>query len=78
MHKRTLISESEIPKDFFSIEMKPISKKTQNRLKIAAEKANENIRRNNSIYRSSNAHSGGYPISSNSGAKGLTLKKTNK
>ena len=78
MHKRTLISKSKIPKDFFSTELKPISKETQRRLKIAAEQANENIRRNNLIYNSSNAHSEEYPISSNSGSMGFTLKKVKK
>lgn len=74
MPKRTLITESEVPESFFSIKLEPISEETQRRLKAAAEKANENIKRNNLIYNSSRAHAGGYPVSSNSGIEGPTLK----
>lgn len=74
MPKKVLITESKIPEDFFSIKLKPISEETQKRLEAAAEHANENIRRNNLIYNSSRAHAGEYPVSSNSGVKGPTLR----
>lgn len=67
MSKKKLITESKVPEDFFSVKFKPISKETQRRLEEAGAKANENIRRNNLVYASSNAHSNGYPSSSSYG-----------
>lgn len=74
MDEKNLISESQIPDDFFSIKLKPITKETQERLKNAGEKANENIRRNNLIYSSSIAHSSWYPSSSKENGPVLRLK----
>ena len=78
MSKKTLISQSKVPDDFFSVKMTPISKETQRRLQAAAEQANENIRRNNLIYNSSRAHAGGYPVSSNSVTMVRSLAKKKK
>ena len=63
MTKRTLISQSKVPDDFFSVKSKPLPKVTERRLKAAAEQANENIRRNNLIYSQSNAHAKEYTLS---------------
>lgn len=72
MSKKKLITESKVPEDFFSVKLKPISKETQRRLEVAGAKANENIRRNNLVYASSNAHSNEYPSSSSYGIRKVT------
>lgn len=60
MEKYTKISESTVPSNFFSVDLKPISSETANRLSIAAERANEKIARNNQVYSSSNSHASSY------------------
>lgn len=75
MIKTTKLSESKIPDNFFSVKLEPLSEETQKRLKTAAIQANENIRRNNLIYDSSNANVSNYPISFNSEETKLILKK---
>lgn len=60
MAKRKKISESTVPSNFFSVELRPISTETANRLSVAAEIANERIARNNQVYSSSNSHASSY------------------
>ena len=60
MAKRKKISESTVPSDFFSVKLKPISRRSAEKLSVAAKCANEKIAHNNQIYSSSNSHASSY------------------
>lgn len=56
------LSKTKASQKCFAVKSKSMSREMQEKLKVAGEKANEKIKRNNEVYKTSNSHAHMHPV----------------